>query len=928
MSDSTAERPRSDGVVELAPGAVDSAAAIGTTGASVISGGLWNTLSQSLPQGFALIISVAAARFLGPDGMGRQSFIAFTMISITQVISEGLKESLMRSVGELLGADRTGEVRGLVRWAAPTLLLGGLAGCVVLIVAAQLGASPAAAWVLAGVECLLVTVQGAPWAALAGSQKWRQASTVGLLTTAVGVPVTVGVLALGGGIVGMFAVETATAGVALVAIAILALRALRALPRHVHPAREMRQRTTRYAVLATLMTLATFVVWQRSEFFFLRAYSTDRQIAFYSIAFAAASGLALLPGALAGTLSPAFATLYGARHHGRIRSGYWRAQRLLPILSLPLLAGFAALGPALIRLVYGSSYSAAGPLLLILLTLFPLIPLLGVANSLLVGLGVLRVALIWELVGAAATIGLNFLLVPTHAAVGAAIADVGGQLVVVIPVLVYAGMQVAPAAIDARAIARAALASAPAGAAAWIVDVSLGGVAGLVGGALAGLVVFAPLATLLRVIPARDRDWLRDIVQLRYGERAGRLAETLVSDPGIARRAAAGGGERERLDSGMGGALAAAGPPCRRLVVYSDALQRGGAERALGYLIGALDERIEVAVVGVEPGIVAWIASQRPGAAEVVVPAVRHKWQLRPILAHLRAIRALRPEVLHASLSTPWSCQYGILAGLACPGTGVVAVENAPTSSSQALQRWIKRVISRRLAVHVAVGECSARETERAIGLAEGSLVTIRNGVPDLPRTASRRHATEPVIGTVSRVSEQKGIDLLVHALPALPSATAVIVGDGPALAQMRDLAERLGVAGRLQTPGFDPNPRQRLEEFDIFVLPTHKEAALPLAVVEAMLMELPVVTTCIECVSETFIPGETGLLVAPGDLDSLVGALRSLVDDGALRERMGTRARAFALERFGMAAMVRSYEGLYREIANFRAATAERRRW
>ena len=55
MSDSTTDM-----------GAIDSSAATNTTGASVISGGLWNSLNQTLPQGFALVISVAAARFLGP----------------------------------------------------------------------------------------------------------------------------------------------------------------------------------------------------------------------------------------------------------------------------------------------------------------------------------------------------------------------------------------------------------------------------------------------------------------------------------------------------------------------------------------------------------------------------------------------------------------------------------------------------------------------------------------------------------------------------------------------------------------------------------------------------------------------------------------------------------------------------------------------
>jgi O-antigen/teichoic acid export membrane protein/glycosyltransferase involved in cell wall biosynthesis len=922
---STTDPGAIDSPAAASTGAIDSPAATNTTGASVISGGLWNSLNQTLPQGFALVISVAAARFLGPDGMGRQSFIAFTMISITQLTSEGLKESLMRSVGEALGADRPGEVRGLVRWALPILLLGGLAGGAVLILAGQLGASPEAAWALAGVECVLVTAQGAPWAALVGAQKWRQASTVGLLTTMIGVPVTVLVLALGGGITGMFAVEAAGAAAALIAIVVLARRALRALPPRVEPTPDLRRRTSRYAVLATLMTLATFVVWQRSEFFFLRAYSTDRQIAFYSIAFAAANGLSLLPGALAGTLSPAFATLYGARHHGRIRSGYWRAQRFLLTLSLPLLACFFALGPALIRLAYGSSYSPSGPLLLILLSLFPLIPLLGVASSLLVGLGALRVALIWEVLGGAATIGLNFLLVPSHAAVGAAIADVGGQLIVVVPLLIYAGTLVRPAAIDGFAIVRTVIASAPAGAAAWAVDMWLGGVVGLLAGSLVALLVLLPLAVVLRVIPARDREWLRDVMSSRFGGDAGHLAEALMmgAAPRLRLRASAAEGSPPSEGSEQ-----PEGPACRRLAVYSDARQRGGAERVLGYLIGALDERIEVTVIGVDPGIVSWIAAQRTGAAEVVVPAVTHKWQLRPIIAHMRAIRKLRPEVVHASLSTPWSCQYGILAGLLCPGTGVMAVENAPVSSSQPLQRIIKRLISRKLAAHVAVGECSARQTERLIGLAEGSLVTIRNGVPDWPPKARRQSLSAPVIGTVARISEEKGIDMLVRALPALPGVTAAIVGEGPALAGIHDLAQRLGVADRLQTPGFDLNPRWRLTTFDIFVLPTHTESALPLAIVEAMLAELPIVTTSIECITETFPDGEIGLLVPPHDLDALVDALRKLVNDVALRERMGARARKFALDRFGMATMAGAYEELYREIADFHLARAGRMRW
>jgi glycosyltransferase involved in cell wall biosynthesis/O-antigen/teichoic acid export membrane protein len=898
---------------------IRSEAATATTGASVIFGGLWNSLSQGLPQIFSLVISVAAARYLGPNGMGRQSFIAFTMISLTEVVSEGLKESLMRSVGETRGADRPGAVRWLVHWALRVAIAGGLAGGAVLAVAGLLGAEPRAAWLLAGLECVFLTWQGVPWAVLAGSQQWRRASMVGLICGAVGVPLTIAVLAAGGGIVGMFAVEAIMSGAGLAGVAVLARATLRTLPARSEPVPDLMRRTRRYATLATLMTILTFVVWQRSEFFFLRAYSTDREIAFYSIAFAAAAGLSLIPAALANTLSPAFATLHGARQHLRIGSGYWRAQRLLLMISLPLLAGFAALGPALIRVVYGEAYRPAGPVLLILLSLFPLIPLLGAANALLVGIGALRVALVYEAIGAVVTIALNFLLVPAHAAIGAALADIGGQIAVVVPVLVYASRLVGPVALDGPAVARTFAASLAAGVVAWTADALLGGVGGLVLGAIAGLAVFLALARCVRMVPARDRAWIAEIATARLSPTPGRVASRLIGP--VSAEGDAAEGDATAFDAVASKDGDRGGGPLR-LLVYSDATRRGGAELALGYLISELDERIEVTVAGVDPVVVSWIASRRPGAPEVILPAVPHKWNLRAMVVHLRAIRGLKPDVLHASLNSPWSCQYGILAGLLTARTRVVVVENAPVRSSSRRQRALKRALSRRLAAHVAVGGSSAREIERLVGLRRGSLVTIPNGVPDDARAirADRASTSAPVLGMISRIDGQKGVDLLVRALVELPDAVAVVVGEGPALPEVRALARRLGVSERLHTPGFELDARLRLPAFDVFVLPSRMEA-LPLSIIEAMLARLPVVASDVGSVSEEVLDGETGLLVPADDLPALLAALRRLLADAPLRERMGVRARELALARFSAAAMARCYESLYREITAAGAA-------
>ena len=64
-----------------------------------------------------LVVSIAAARYLGPDGMGRQSYIAFLELSLTALLSSGISTSLMRHIGEALGQGRPEAARGLVAFA-------------------------------------------------------------------------------------------------------------------------------------------------------------------------------------------------------------------------------------------------------------------------------------------------------------------------------------------------------------------------------------------------------------------------------------------------------------------------------------------------------------------------------------------------------------------------------------------------------------------------------------------------------------------------------------------------------------------------------------------------------------------------------------------------------------------------------------------
>jgi O-antigen/teichoic acid export membrane protein len=469
------------------------------------------------------VLSVVAARYLGPDGMGRQSLIAFAGLSVLSFATAGLPPSLARYVGELLGAGKHGEALWLYRFTRRTEAAAALLSVGALAAVAALGGDPAAAWVLAGASAAFAVAQAVPSSLLTGAQRWREVSIAGLVCGIASLPITIVVLANGGGVTGLFAVEAAVALASLVWTSALARRVLVRLPAARRVESGVRRQFLAMAATATLLGAIHFVVWRRSELLVMQRESTDAQIAVYSIAFAIVQGLARVPEAIEAVTMPAVATLIGAGEQERVRAGFWRSLRVLALLTPVLVAGAAVTGPALIELAYGSDYRDAGPVLLVLLVPLALSPLFSAGEGVLFAFGQLRLVVI---AGAAATVvdvGLALALIPSLDAIGAAIANCVAQFVAGAPVLVAVARHLHPIEVRRAALVRSLALAVLVAATAWAAQTALGGVLGIAAAVAVGAAAFALGGALVRPLDADDAEWAARAAGGRLGGLARRF---------------------------------------------------------------------------------------------------------------------------------------------------------------------------------------------------------------------------------------------------------------------------------------------------------------------------------------------------------------------------------------------------------------------
>jgi glycosyltransferase involved in cell wall biosynthesis len=183
---------------------------------------------------------------------------------------------------------------------------------------------------------------------------------------------------------------------------------------------------------------------------------------------------------------------------------------------------------------------------------------------------------------------------------------------------------------------------------------------------------------------------------------------------------------------------------------------------------------------------------------------------------------------------------------------------------------------------------------------------------------ASLGLANIPTIGALGRLSAEKGFDILIRAVDRLFTAgfpvQLLIAGEGAEQTALATLIRELGRENEIRLLGYRTDLIPLYESMDIYALSSYREG-LPNVLLEAMAMEVPVVTTRVAGVPRLVTAGETGEMVDAGSVDQMVGALQRLLRDADLRKRYAAAGRRTVEERFSFAVRMAKLAKLYDEL-------------
>jgi len=301
----------------------------------------------------------------------------------------------------------------------------------------------------------------------------------------------------------------------------------------------------------------------------------------------------------------------------------------------------------------------------------------------------------------------------------------------------------------------------------------------------------------------------------------------------------------------------------------------------------------------------------------------------------LELYRLMKKKQIHVVRTHRYrSNLYGRLAAfLAGVPVIIASVHDNYRTDKRPKRRIMNRILSKITDKIVAVSENVKEDIIRYDSIDPSKIEVIPNGI-DVERFNPEKNTTDIrkefsleeddiVIGFIGRIVPAKGLEYLLNALPYLKeefkSIKLLIVGEGSLVEELKERAKKNNILDNILFIGRRRDIPEILASINIFVMPSIAEG-LPNALLEAMAMGKPIVTTEVGGIPEIVKNGFNGLLVPPRDTLSLSKAIKELISNDRLAAKLGQAARDLVHDNLSIKAIAQKWQSLYLSILKEKA--------
>lgn len=361
-----------------------------------------------------------------------------------------------------------------------------------------------------------------------------------------------------------------------------------------------------------------------------------------------------------------------------------------------------------------------------------------------------------------------------------------------------------------------------------------------------------------------------------------------------------------------------------------DELPPDGAERLIVDVLQNRSDRFRYSVVCIVAGG-QMVEELRAIGVPVTVMNRKRGLDFGTLPALMRWYKKERVDVVHTHLYAADS--YGRAAAWLAGVPGLFSTRHNTNAWGSRGRRWLAWLLGRASHKVIGCGEAVGTFLVDVERLPPERVTVIANGInlrrfDAVDRGALRRELGVPestvLMGVVGRLHEQKGHADLMIALEALnkthPDFVCVLAGSGELKERIEADAQARGLASKVRLIGQRKDIPNVLAGLDLFVMPSLWEG-LPMAMLEAMALATPVLSTNVGSIPSVIDDGVDGLLVPPAQPAALTAALQRMMADPGWRRQLGQAGKATVVAHFNAAHTAAAYERLYLEALGRSAA-------